>query len=469
MPFARDWANFCQALAIDLKGLQVSVYGSGGSPYHYLALAALWGADVKPVRAEDFSSGCLDTLDVIIFPGGGFKAMGGMLEPLGVEGARCIRHWVASGGMYIGSCAGSFLPAYVGETYWQAHEEARQLHMVKARLANSSDSIFEGLSSPGVGTLSAKITNPDHWLVKGLPESFEIVHYNGPLFAIETESNAAPFSSSEGVMQPVSATEEFTPAEAFMSLAPEELLLNRCIRQGAFNGLVSSYGEGQVVLFGSHPEFGFDVLQLGWKEPVRLIANALRFQARQRKSQKPENPSEQKTADYSLLFESAKRLERSAALFDNLAKASANPWLTGELPSFLGREASQLWQEATSRGAEVALATANLALTLSKQASAIDEFWLDDPQKSNQDVGFMGLKQLSFEIEKQLELALKQLDAKPVQLAHAYDGFGVHPYQIAVSSYLSAAGLCAAAHLLTVTIAKLSHKESLIPYEFLLA
>jgi hypothetical protein len=371
--------------------------------------------------------------------------------------------------MYIGSCAGSFLPAEVSENYWQAHEEARQLHMVKARLANSSDSMFEGLSSPGVGTLLAKLAKPDHWLAQGLPERFEIVHYNGPLFTFENTACTAPFSLPEGVIKPVAATQSFTAAEAFMADKPAETLLERCISQGAFNAVVSAYAQGKVVLFGSHPEFGFDVLQLGWGKAVRLIANALGFQAQQRKSQKAAKDFALEKDATSLLLKSAERLERSARLFDELAELKDNAWFEGRLPSFLGLSAAQLWHDATRRGAQVALSTATLAYNLSTQTIAIEHFWLDDPQNSNQDVGFMGLKQLSEEIERQLELALKQLKSEPIPLAHAYDGFGLHPYQIAVSSYLSAAGLCAAAHLLVVTIAKLSHNDTLIPYEFLLA
>ena len=468
MSFARDWLGLCQALSSDLKGLQVGVYGSGGSPYHYLGLTALWGADVRPVRAEDIHLGSLASLDVLIFPGGGFQAMGGMLEPLGTGGASQVRDWVASGGMYIGSCAGSFLPAEVNEAYWQTHEEARQLHMVKARLANSSDSIFEGLSSPGVGTIKARVANSAHWLAQGLPEQFEIVHYNGPLFT-SGSACTVPFALPEGVIKPVGVTENFTPAEAFMGARLSETLFERCVAQGAFNVLSSTYGQGKVVLFGSHPEFGFDILQLGWKEAVRLIANALKVQARQRKSGRQTSTLASSAEATRVLKESAQRLERSAALFAALLNHEASPWLKGQLPSFLGREARLLWHEASTQGSRVALASADLALKLAQKPLAVEKFWLDDVPKPNQDVGFMGLAQLSSEIESQLELALKQLETEPIALSHAYDGFGVHPYQIAVSSYLSAAGLCAAAHLLTVTIARLSQHEALISYDFLLA
>ncbi|MCA9836552.1 MAG: hypothetical protein KC422_06550 [Trueperaceae bacterium] len=465
----QDWQRLCDDLVPDLQGLQLGVYASGGSPYHYLALAALWGAEVRPIRAEDVASGSLASLDVLIFPGGGFKAMEGMLEPLGTQGAQKVRDWVAKGGMYLGSCAGSFLPAELGDGYWQAHEEARNLHMVKAKLANSSDSIFEGLSSPGVGTLQVRLSKSDHWLAHGLPERFEIVHYNGPLFAPSTEGIAEPYAVATGVMQAVSMTETFTPAEGFMEAKPETTLLERCIAQGAFNGLSSPYGEGQVVLFGSHPEFGFDSLQLGWGEAVKLVANALTFQASKGKRfnrRKSETLSSKETAE--LFMGCSQTLTQCADLFDDLQSTDADDWLKGQVPSFLGRSAKELWLEASQEAANVALLSSKLALDLSKHEAVLESFWLDDEPRGNQDVGFMGLKQLSAEILEQLQLALKQLKTEPITLNHAYDGFGVHPYQIAVSSYLSAAGLCAAAHLLTVTLAKLSGNDSLIDYRYLL-
>ena len=223
------WIELCEQLTSELKGLQVGVYSSGGAPYHHLALASLWGATPHPIRAEDINEGHLEQLDVLIFPGGGFTAMTGMLEPLGIDGATKVRAWVDAGGMYIGSCAGSFLPAYVGENYWQSHEEARVLHMVSACLANSNDSIFEGLTSPGVGILKAKLSQKHHWLSKGLADTFEIVHYNGPLFDITTALNTPQLAKALGILQPLAATRGFTASEAFLAEFTHETLLDICI------------------------------------------------------------------------------------------------------------------------------------------------------------------------------------------------------------------------------------------------
>ena len=481
--FAPDWwRELRSTLPEVLRGLRVGIYGSGGAPFHHAALVALWGGEPLPVRAEDIREGMLEHLDVLVFPGGGMTAMSGMLTPLGVDGARAVRAWVAEGGMYLGSCAGSFLPAAVGESYWQAHEEARQLHMVSATLANGSDSAFEGLTSPGVGTLEVVLVDRDHWLTAGLPERFELVHYNGPLFTLDAHDIAsdAAFSPACGIIRPVAAGADFTPSEGFLagdSGAVQDTLLDRCLARGAYNGITARYGAGEVVLFGSHPEFGFDVLQLGWGTGVRLLANVLQHQAEQRESANRVPPKafepDVKEANEILrdaLVEAGAALERIADGFRDLHEADSGEWLEpGNAPAFLGRSPAQLWGEATRTAAKVADEVA--ALTRRLLTETIDLHaaarWIDEPPLPNQDVGFMGLRQLVARIEKGVAAARRQLYEDATPPAHAYDGMDSHPYHLAAASYLSAAGLTAAAFLsLTVIVMAVGHGE-LVPLEML--
>ncbi len=80
----------------------------------------------------------------------------------------------------------------------------------------------------------------------------------------------------------------------------------------------------------------------------------------------------------------------------------------------------------------------------------------------------MGLRQLVARIEASVKAAQRQLKEDPVSLAHAYDGMTTHPYQVAVSSYLSAAGLTAAAVLTASTIAAVVGRSELVPFDILL-
>jgi hypothetical protein len=503
------WNRLRQAMKPELTDLRVALYGSGGAPYHHAGLVALWGGAPVPLRAEEIGAGALDDVDVIVFPGGGMRAMSGLLDPLGVDGARAVRRWVADGGMYLGSCAGSFLPAAVGDGYWQAHAEARELHMVGAPLANGGDSEFESLTSPGVGTIEVEVSDPQHWLADGLPGSFQLVHYNGPLFDLGALRLAAAHGEGElaapsGAVRPVGATAAFTFSEGFLGPAPAPgtSLFEHCVKVGAHNAIAAPYGAGTVVLFGSHPEFGFDALQLGWGPGSRLIANALRHQAEQKRKRTPPereagrddvatgsgsdrspdaasaaspsssslsgNASEEADAasvggkmpsEYDLrelLIASADRLDALTKRFVTLIPADTGTWLEpGNAASFLGRDPATLWREALERAAEVAPANARQLRDIAASGAELGPLrrWIDDPPNANQDYGFMGLVQLLDTAERMTATAERQLSAEPVPMAHAYDALDIHPYQQLVGSYLSAVGLVACTALSSAVIA----------------
>src|SRR5690606_5792729 len=256
-----------------LAGLRVGVYGSGGAPWHHLALASVHGADVRIVRAEDIKAGRLEELDALVFPGGGALAMAGLIAPLGETGATAVRDWVERGGTYVGSCAGSVLPIALAGAADAAVPAARCLRLVNVPLANTGDETLGGLASPGVGRIVVRL-DTGHPYAEGLPERIELVHYNGPLFDV---SRAGHEVTAFG--WPVSATSGFTPAERFLETPDEpfvgETTLERCVRLAAATALESRFGSGHVVLFGSHPEFGLDALGLGWSHGAQLLVAAL--------------------------------------------------------------------------------------------------------------------------------------------------------------------------------------------------
>jgi putative intracellular protease/amidase len=473
------WRDLAETMPYALKKLRVGIYGSGGAPFHHAALIALWGGRPVPVRAEAIHAGILEQLDVLIFPGGGKQAMAGMLTPLGTQGAELVRNWVADGGMYLGSCAGSFLPAAVGEGFWHAHPEARQLFMVNTPLANGSDSAFAGLTSPGVGTLEVAVTDSYHWLTRGLPERFELVHYNGPLFDVHTPAHAQLPSTlptaTYGVIRPVAVTDAFTASEAFLDKAPEVTLIGQCMARQAHNGVAAQYGSGTVVLFGSHPEFGFSSLQLGWGPGVRLLANALTYQAQKRiweaeASANRVHGSEQATLACTLR-DTCAVLRQSAQHFHKLRQIATGRWLSKDhAPGFLGKNAAQLWHEGLAEASEITEKTAAILQTLLDEGTPLTAaaLWLDNPPLPNQDVGFMGLQQLANCIHEMLTEAQHALTTDPIPLAHAYDALDKHPYHLATGSYLSAAGLSAAALLCATVITTLVAYPQLAPLKELI-
>src|SRR5690606_5138891 len=81
--------------------------------------------------------------------------------------------------------------------------------------------------------------------------------------------------------------------------------------------------------------------------------------------------------------------------------------------------------------------------------------WLDDAPRDGQDFGAMGLLQLLARMHTQLDEAERLLPTRPRRPEHAYDLFDAHPFHLAMGSYLSAAGLAAAAFLVvTVLVAR---------------
>ncbi len=429
--------------------LSVGVYASGGSPYHHAALAALWGARVRPVSAAEIRAGGLARFDVLVMPGGGARAMAGLLEPLGDDGARAVDAWVRRGGMYVGSCAGSFLPARVGASFWRENPAAASMCMVDARLFNAGDGISAGLTSPGVGTIEAAPTRPSHWLARGLPPRFHLVHYNGPMFDPSWTGDDPRLGEAVGVARFAGATDDFTPGEGFMAPPPSPTLFDRGVAAGCATALAADVDDGTVVLFGSHPEFGLGVLQLGWGEGVRLFANALAERSL-RRGDAPPPPAAPGPATGADLGAVAAGFERVA---ERLVEVRALPFervaAGGRLPSFLGRSPQRLWLEALDAAALAAAAGARQARAWHGAPVARDDVavWLEHRPPPEQDVGFRGLLPLLEVIEARLVRAAELARSGAPCLAHAYDALDDHPYQLAASSYLSAAGLTASALL----------------------
>src|SRR5690606_15091150 len=141
-----------------------------------------------------------------------------------------------------------------------------------------------------------------------------------------------------------------------------------------------------------------------------------------------------------------------AARFAALASADAGGWLEpGYAAGFSGVPARTAWAVELSAAAEACSAAAEDLETLAPDLDSVDVPWLDDAQGPDQDYGAMGLRQLVAKMHDQLDSAERLLPATPSRPAHAYDLFDAHPFHLAMGSYLSAAGMAAAA-LLTVTV-----------------
>ncbi|THF86036.1 hypothetical protein E7T09_12380 [Deinococcus sp. KSM4-11] len=444
------WTALRAELAPVLPRLRVALYASGGSAYHHAALVAQWGGVPEPLTTAQIQAGDLAGYDVLVMPGGGLLGMGGLLAPLGEEGSRMIRDWVAGGGMYIGSCAGAYLPANVPASFAGQHPAIVPLHLLDVPLANGADGGLGGLDSPGVGVLHATVSAPAHWLTKSLPPHFEVMHYNGPCFTPMHGSDVTAVTRVEGTGT------AFTPWERSLP-GTTPTLVDTLIETRAANVVAGAFGEGTVVLFGSHPEFGFDALQLGWGEAARLFGNALLHQAGRKRSLPCEATGAALTVD---LADVADALTTASERFQRLS--TITPELSGA-PVFLGQTAPDLWRAALSEAATLSADTATYLTSLTSVPSACAA-WIDSPAAPEQDYGFVGLRQLAAQILGLLDQAEEHLRSPPPPVTSPYGDWDRHPYHLLASSYLSAAGLTAAASLAAGTLGTLAGTDRLPPH-----
>ncbi|UQN09131.1 BPL-N domain-containing protein [Deinococcus sp. QL22] len=451
------WVQTCLQLAAVLPQLRIAVYASGGSGYHHAALIAQWAAIPEPLDAARICAGELDQYDVLVMPGGGLRAMGGLLQPLGETGAAQIQRWVEEGGLYVGSCAGAFLGARLSENFLTSHPEARGLHLLNLKIANAADGGLGGLDSPGVGVVQAELTDPAHPLARGLPQQFPIVHYNGPCFLPPAGSGIS------GAVTWKVATAQFTPWETSLpgSSGPEGAEEHSSTPQVAARLAVAAgqlavsgpCGQGTVVLFGSHPEFGFSVLQLGWGVAARLLANALALGVSRSSGPLPSTVLPQAIGRDSVL-KSAGLLAQAAERFSSLV---GRPPDLRAAPAFMGLDAQEVWKLGLTEAATVAQATAAYLTDLAQQPDfrAVAR-WTDHEPVAAQDYGLVGLAQLARHITALLDRAELRLQAPVPAQTFPYDAWEDHPYHLLVSSYLSAAGLTASASLAAGILGRLN-------------
>lgn len=409
-----------------LGGLRAAVYASGGAPSHHLALLALWGAQPRIVHAEEIARGGLEALDAVIFPGGGLRAMAGQLGPLGEAGVARLRAWVEAGGTYVGSCAGSCHPLRMSDPYREALPLAARFQMCEVTPLNAAAGGW-GLDSPGTGRLRVRPEGSP--LFEGLPEPFEVVHYNGPLFP--------PVPGAAGEV--LGAGEGFTPFERSLGRAGETTL-ERAVARGARAAYRQPVGAGQVIVFGPHPEFGASALQLGWLPASRLLANALGTVTPRGRAAPPAGAVSREA-----LAEAARDARALDEALERLAPLGER--LPPDTPPFLGYSGPGLWAAAVGEARRVLGRLRGWLGECPAGEGLAAAFLLDCEPRPGQDFGFAGVRQL---LARALGMA-RRAEALPPErwpaFSGPYDEFLTHPYHLVASVYLSAGGLVAGAGL----------------------
>jgi hypothetical protein len=417
---------------------RIALYGAGGSPYHHAAVFARAGHEVEFVFPDDVRAGALDGFDAFVMPGGGYRAMFGQIEPLGVEGARALREYVQGGGMYIGCCAGSYDAARVAESFLALCPAQGEMCLLDATVWNEGGEEW-GLRSPGIGVLQAENVAPEHPVMAGMPESFEIAHYNGPLF-----------EGATALARVAGRTERFTAWEETLGETPERSLIDDAT--GVANIVAGPCGDGRVVLFGSHPEFGFTIAMEDAQLPARMLLNAVDWQLAA--SGAPERPRPAILADAEPAdadADPARVGELAEALRDRTAAIRARGedarWLAPEFAmSVFGLPAREVWAQSLDAIDRLATDAERLAPGTEPRVLAFRP-----PVEWELDGGYHGVIAL---LEQSLELLDQALDTwdfdpgEPTQ--NPYEHMTTSPYHLVAGSYLAAVGRVGAAALLCV-------------------
>lgn len=483
------WRVTAPAL-LRLRAPRVAVYGGGGAPFHHLYVLRRLGFVAEPIMPEQIRSGSLGTYTALAMPGGGWRAMEGQLCPLASVGCRAVADFVRQGGLYLGSCAGSYDAAVVPETFHQRCPEQREMQLINAAVWNARDPAWGGLESPGVGVVEVEGARLDHPILFNLPPRFRMTHYNGPIFTPVT-GRVPGASLAEGLVRFVGSTDQFTAAEHFLAPSAaatqqQPTLLDRAAQQGLFSVVCGCLDAGRVVLYGSHPEFGHELSLFGAQDGVEdaalLLANALFWHAgagecrNSHSGSDPAWPALWAQPASACLTAPRRRLVRLRHLMADLSDIAGEtdsdsdglPWWLDQRYSMsvFGQSPAEIWRSEHGRMSRLAgqmqdeldrlgnlmdaadAARAGAAPSRALAWAVRDCAYRRDPIWE-QDGGYQGADALLAEAIRMLEQALRlQGSPPPLPPQHAYENVDRNPFHLVVGSYLAASGLLSAALLL---------------------
>jgi glutamine amidotransferase-like uncharacterized protein len=224
----------CRALPEGDKGTMdklVCVYAGAGAILAKDVEVALdkLALPYREVGEQDIRGGGLEACSLLIVPGG-YTAK--YVDALDEQGFEQIREFVASGGGYIGICAGAYIAARNVE--------------VPGRPPGLGIIEIENVRRAGRGIRTITVGQAEHPVVKGYEGKVDIWYQNGPMM-----------QAGEGV---------------------ETLAI---YEEGGDAIVCATYGAGRVIIFSPHPEGsrqgGVDPEEAG---TLKLLENAVAFASR---------------------------------------------------------------------------------------------------------------------------------------------------------------------------------------------
>jgi glutamine amidotransferase-like uncharacterized protein len=227
--------------------LPIGIYTGSGASHSWLwfveILDRMGFCNVHFVDERDIRSNALESLNILLMSGGDTFAVA---EGLGGEGSGKLRSFIEGGGLYIGTCAGAYLPLRSSMNF------LNQFNFVNAKISN----ISRRLSEPERHSLK-KVACSSYgcdFVFHGVREDVLLKIVNGYQADGEKEIIAPLYGGpsmlpSEDI-EPIATYKGFTKKTKF--LVKEELAEKILIGNIAVGK--KSMGKGHLYLFGPHFE-----------------------------------------------------------------------------------------------------------------------------------------------------------------------------------------------------------------------
>ena len=234
-----------------LRYPKIGVYVGSGTSHSWLWFVELFDRmgfyDVVFLDENQLSRDGLETLDILAVSGGDTFAVA---EGLGIDGSRKLEAFVRGGGLYIGSCAGAYLPLN------SSKEHLNHFNFVDVKIANLTRTLPDVKRVPekfctayGCSFIFHPVREEVKIITDGTPPFNGMGSFLAPLYG------GPPMIPTNGV-DVLARYEDFTKKTQFLvdeSIAEATLI-------GRAAAVRSKMGSGHFYLFGphfEHPHFPF--------------------------------------------------------------------------------------------------------------------------------------------------------------------------------------------------------------------
>ena len=229
---------------------KIGIYAGKGASHSWLwfvdVFERLGFYDLAFLTETDLTENGLESLDVLAMSGGDTFAIA---ETLGPKGAQNLKSFISDGGLYLGSCAGAYLPLN------SSKEHLNHFNFVPAKITNLTKTLPEshGMKGKfctcyGCSFIFHPVREAVEVTTSGLPPFGESTTFTAPLYGGPPMTVTNPAS----VMATYTAFTDKTLFLVDRKLAENTLLGNAAVIRGKM-------GHGHLHLYGphfEHPHFG---------------------------------------------------------------------------------------------------------------------------------------------------------------------------------------------------------------------